>query len=177
MGLVFWILAIIYNLSESSFFRLDPLWFVLLLVTIDCPRRLLQSAGVVAGERNDFPASGETNTPSACGSRLERSVAKLRMLIINTDDWQHSQVETGRGLLYDRCHRLPSRAICTQLSVKPVLNQTQKLDVSSYGSVRFLGGSVRFSGVRIGAVNSHWPFFRRFDWWASDKVFPSLALA
>jgi O-antigen ligase len=43
IGLVFWVLAIIYNLSESSFFRLDPLWFILLLVIIECPRRLQRS--------------------------------------------------------------------------------------------------------------------------------------
>jgi O-antigen ligase len=67
MGLVFWVLAIIYNLSESSFFRLDPLWFILLLVTIDCPRRSPRSAGVVVGEGNGTLASDEVNTPSACG--------------------------------------------------------------------------------------------------------------
>lgn len=38
IGLIFWALAIIYNLSESSFFRLDPLWFTFLLTTIKYPR-------------------------------------------------------------------------------------------------------------------------------------------
>jgi exopolysaccharide production protein ExoQ len=37
IGLMFWLLAIIYNMSETSFFRLDPLWIVLLLVMIECP--------------------------------------------------------------------------------------------------------------------------------------------
>ena len=37
MALIFWALAIIYNWSESSFFRLDLLWFTFLLVTINYP--------------------------------------------------------------------------------------------------------------------------------------------
>ena len=40
LGFVFWALAILYNLSETSFFRLDPLWFGLLLLSIECPRLL-----------------------------------------------------------------------------------------------------------------------------------------
>ncbi len=36
IGLVFWFLALVYNLSESSFFRLDVLWFTFLLVGIEC---------------------------------------------------------------------------------------------------------------------------------------------
>ncbi len=39
IGIVFCPLAIIYNWSETSFFRLDPLWFTLLLATIECRRR------------------------------------------------------------------------------------------------------------------------------------------
>ncbi|HEY5753633.1 MAG TPA: O-antigen ligase family protein [Chthoniobacterales bacterium] len=38
MGLVFWLLSIVYNFSESSFFRLDVLWFTLLLVTLERPQ-------------------------------------------------------------------------------------------------------------------------------------------
>jgi exopolysaccharide production protein ExoQ len=38
IGLIFWALAMIYNLSESSFFRLDLLWFTFLLTTIKYPR-------------------------------------------------------------------------------------------------------------------------------------------
>lgn len=37
VGLVYWLLAILYNFSESSFFRLDVLWFAFLLVTIEHP--------------------------------------------------------------------------------------------------------------------------------------------
>lgn len=33
LTLVFWIIAIIYNNSETSFFRVEPLWFTLLLLT------------------------------------------------------------------------------------------------------------------------------------------------
>lgn len=39
LGLVFWLLSILYNMSETSFFKLDPLWFALLMVSIECPRR------------------------------------------------------------------------------------------------------------------------------------------
>jgi exopolysaccharide production protein ExoQ len=36
VGLIFWFLPIIYNWSETSYFRLDPLWFTFLLMTIKC---------------------------------------------------------------------------------------------------------------------------------------------
>lgn len=38
IGVTYWATALLYNLSESSFFRLDLLWFSLLLVTIDYPQ-------------------------------------------------------------------------------------------------------------------------------------------
>jgi len=38
VGLVIWLLAIVYNYSETSFFRLDVLWFTLLLLAMECPR-------------------------------------------------------------------------------------------------------------------------------------------
>lgn len=38
IGLIYWLLAILYNLSESSFFRLDVLWFTFLLVVIEAPQ-------------------------------------------------------------------------------------------------------------------------------------------
>ena len=46
LGLAFWLIALVYNMSEASFFRLTPLWFALLLVLIDYPSRqpLLQEA-------------------------------------------------------------------------------------------------------------------------------------
>lgn len=37
IGVTFWAIALLYNVSESSFFRLDLLWFNLLLVTIEPP--------------------------------------------------------------------------------------------------------------------------------------------
>lgn len=37
LALPFWVAAVLYNLSESSFMRLDPLWFTLLLVTMTVP--------------------------------------------------------------------------------------------------------------------------------------------
>ncbi len=40
IGITYWATALLYNLSESSFFRLDLLWFSLLLVTIDYPQRV-----------------------------------------------------------------------------------------------------------------------------------------
>jgi exopolysaccharide production protein ExoQ len=40
IGLIFWFLPIIYNWSETSFFRLDLLWFTFLLVTIEYQRRM-----------------------------------------------------------------------------------------------------------------------------------------
>jgi exopolysaccharide production protein ExoQ len=40
IGLVFWFLPIIYNWSETSFFRLDLLWFTFLLVTVGYQRRM-----------------------------------------------------------------------------------------------------------------------------------------
>ena len=38
IGLVFWFLAILYNFSETSYFRLDILWFTLLMVIIVAPQ-------------------------------------------------------------------------------------------------------------------------------------------
>jgi len=44
IGLVFWLLAILYNFSESSFFRLDVLWFTLLLLLMLTPQTRQQLA-------------------------------------------------------------------------------------------------------------------------------------
>ncbi len=48
IGLVFWVTAIIYNFSESSFFRLDVLWFTLLMAIMDCPQRFRRGATVTS---------------------------------------------------------------------------------------------------------------------------------
>jgi O-antigen ligase len=42
MALIFWILAIVFNFSESSYFRLGILWTTLLLMLIDHPPRVAQ---------------------------------------------------------------------------------------------------------------------------------------
>ena len=44
IGLVFWLLAILYNFSETSYFRLDILWFTLLMVIILSPQTKQQLA-------------------------------------------------------------------------------------------------------------------------------------
>lgn len=38
VGLIFWLLPILYNCSETSFFRLDVLWFTFLMLTVACPQ-------------------------------------------------------------------------------------------------------------------------------------------
>jgi len=53
MALIFWLLAILYNFSESNYFRLAPLWFAFLLLTIECPRRMWRAART---ERISHPA-------------------------------------------------------------------------------------------------------------------------
>jgi len=61
IGLVFWLMSILYNFSESSFFRLDVLWFTLILVSIACPlphRREAQSPTYV---RPVLPNRAATN--------------------------------------------------------------------------------------------------------------------
>lgn len=37
IAVTFWILAIIYNFSETDYFRLEPLWFTLLAMMVECP--------------------------------------------------------------------------------------------------------------------------------------------
>ena len=51
MGLVFWLLSILYNFSESNYFRLAPLWFAFLLLTLECPRRMRRTARRQATQR------------------------------------------------------------------------------------------------------------------------------
>ena len=43
LAFVIWIIALLYNFSESSFFRLGPLWLALLLAMIRCPAKLPQA--------------------------------------------------------------------------------------------------------------------------------------
>ena len=58
MGLIYWLTAIIYNLSESSYFRLDTLWLTLLLMTINCPQNRPQHVMQAAGNGAVRPLSG-----------------------------------------------------------------------------------------------------------------------
>ena len=37
LALCFWILTVIYNFSETDYFRLEPLWFTLLVLMVECP--------------------------------------------------------------------------------------------------------------------------------------------
>jgi O-antigen ligase len=62
LGLAFCFTAIIYNMSESSFFRLDLLWFTLLLVTVECAPRFVKK--VV----RPTPPAGKRQ-PAVAGSR------------------------------------------------------------------------------------------------------------
>ena len=61
LGLAFWIVAILYNFSESSFFRLDILWIAFLLVTLEMPRRFRHYQPVQSG-RGDL---GTLHSPEA----------------------------------------------------------------------------------------------------------------
>ena len=57
MALVFWLLVILYNFSESNYFRLAPLWFAFLLMTIECPRKIWKASRPSQGtERVRYPA-------------------------------------------------------------------------------------------------------------------------
>jgi exopolysaccharide production protein ExoQ len=59
-SLIFWLIPIIYNLSETSFFRLDPLWLTFMLVTIECPQRL-RSSPAITGDSHEPRKNGETD--------------------------------------------------------------------------------------------------------------------
>lgn len=64
IGLVFWTTACIHNFSESTFFRLNPLWFTLLLVVLEPPFRRLAGPppAAVAGR---LPPPAEVGAPSS----------------------------------------------------------------------------------------------------------------
>lgn len=59
IGVTYWATALLYNLSESSFFRLDLLWFSLLLVTIDYPQRV--AAPITVEEQMAWAYGGRPN--------------------------------------------------------------------------------------------------------------------
>jgi O-antigen ligase len=53
LAFVFWFLALIYNNSESSFFRMSPLWFTFLLFTMDYPSLPAGPASIAVEESED----------------------------------------------------------------------------------------------------------------------------
>lgn len=61
MGLVFWLIAILYNFSETSYFRMDVLWFTLLLLVAMSPltkQQRLHAQRLADASENGFqPAS------------------------------------------------------------------------------------------------------------------------
>jgi exopolysaccharide production protein ExoQ len=60
LSLVFWTVSIIYNLSETDFFRLEPLWFTLLLMMVRYP--FAQSAP--AGDPRVIPTAAAESDPA-----------------------------------------------------------------------------------------------------------------
>jgi len=57
LAFIFWFLALIFNNSESSFFRIDPLWFTFLLFTMDYPAQTLEPASIAEEESEDALSS------------------------------------------------------------------------------------------------------------------------
>ncbi|MGO8927556.1 MAG: O-antigen ligase family protein [Limisphaerales bacterium] len=51
VSFLFWVVALVYNNSESCYFRLSPLWFALLLVMIRCPAPVLVATARSGAER------------------------------------------------------------------------------------------------------------------------------
>jgi exopolysaccharide production protein ExoQ len=58
--ITFWVLALLYNNSETSFFRLEPLWFMLLVVMIDARKLSPQQVAAVDDVRLPGLALGRT---------------------------------------------------------------------------------------------------------------------
>lgn len=67
LAFIFWIIAIIFNNSESDFFMLGSIWFTFLLLTmeyvpqmqeVDEPAQVLESAELSAGDHNPSPIYG-----------------------------------------------------------------------------------------------------------------------
>jgi hypothetical protein len=178
IGLVFWVLAIIYNLSESSFFRLDALWFTLLLVMIECPRRPPRSDVVVAGEGNGTLASGEANTPSACvGAGLERSITKLLCSLLMPTNGNILRLRRAKVCFTTAaagCQVVPfvRRSVWSLCQIRFKDSMSHAVAVSEFSAA-----VSNFPVFELEWLTARRPFLRRFGWWSSDKGFPSLALA
>lgn len=69
---MFFTIALIYNWSESSFFRLDPLWFVLLLALIRCPP-CYESYGAVNANPGASPSSHRAGEAVSAGVSFRRA--------------------------------------------------------------------------------------------------------
>ncbi len=74
VGFMTWVLAIIFNHSETAFFRLLPMWFALLLMMIECPRpqpelivdsdeEVIDVESELASQQADSRAEGENAEP------------------------------------------------------------------------------------------------------------------
>lgn len=48
VAFIFWIIAIVYNYSESDYFRLSPIWFTFLLLTVESARQPQEAEEPVA---------------------------------------------------------------------------------------------------------------------------------
>jgi exopolysaccharide production protein ExoQ len=178
LGLVFWVLAIIYNFSESSFFRLDSLWFVLLLMTIDCPGLWYQTAEDTNCGENESVSAAETETAEVQQVKLNQGEGKFCPPAANSGSLQNARAGIRRCMIYDRVRWLAGRILSTGFGVTTVSNSLQNCVVSRFGTVSFFGGLVGlFRRSSRNDAASQRPLLRRFDWWSSDKVFPSLALA
>jgi len=57
IGLIFWFLPIVYNFSETSFFRLDVLWFTFVLVALKMPPRARQEVAIGVSAGLPLPAA------------------------------------------------------------------------------------------------------------------------
>src|SRR5208282_6547101 len=61
MSLAFWVIAVFSNISEANFFRLGPIWFAFLLLTMECP----SSAPALAEAEHDQAATSEDTVSQA----------------------------------------------------------------------------------------------------------------
>jgi O-antigen ligase len=75
--LVAWVLALLYNYSETSFFRMEPLWFTSLLTMIAAPGSTPTVSPSTASLRSTTPgAHGNRGRPAAIESTAMRGWKK-----------------------------------------------------------------------------------------------------
>jgi len=76
VGFMYITIELIYNCSESDYFRLEPLWVTFLLVTIECSRRLPHAIAVserFAKPSEPLVSAIEVAEPYKMGSRSEEA--------------------------------------------------------------------------------------------------------